>query len=152
MSDGPVTLLITPIERDNMLTVDKVEATLESYCTCGTYNEETDEWTDEYSDCHGCWEDSVYDFNENLLYPWYAANNYHYNTPIKIVSPNIGWMSQRAYKDTYAKDILDSLVINGDFYLRWTLEGDKLSCVRSSHDEMGAMFTFEVRLEEEDYR
>lgn len=152
MSDGNVTLLITPIERDSMLTVEKVEATLESYCTCGTYHEETDTWTDEYSECHGCWEDSVYDFNENILYPWYAANNYHDNTCIKIVTPNIGWMRQAAFKDTYAKDILNDLTLNGDFTLRFTLEGDKLSCVRSSHDEYGAVFEFELRPEEEDYR
>jgi hypothetical protein len=132
-----------------MLTVEKIEATLSSDCTCMVWDEELDDYTEEHADyCYGCWDDSVYDFTENLLYPWYAANNYHDDTPIKIVSPNIGWMRQSAYKDTYAKDILDDLKINGDFTLRWTLEGDKLSCVRSSHDEMGASFTFELREDE----
>lgn len=134
-----------------MLVVDKIEATLYSHCTCMKYDEELEEYTEEYSDyCYGCWDDSVYDFNENILYPWYAANNYHDNTPIRIISPNIGWMRQSAYKDTYAKDILDSLTLNGEFTLRFTLTGDKLECVRSSHDEMGALFAF-VLGEEEDY-
>lgn len=133
-----------------MLVVDTIKATLESNCTCMKYDDELDEWTEEPSDyCYGCWEDSVYDFTENILYPWYAANNYHDNTPIKIVSPNLGWMRQPAYKDTYAKDILDDLKINGDFTLRFYLEGNKLSCVRSSHDELGASFDFELREEEE---
>lgn len=131
-----------------MLTMTRVDATLESNCTCEYYDED-DNLVPSYNECFGCWDDSVYDFNENLLYPWYAANDYHDNTPIKIVSPNIGWMRQSAYKDTYAKDILDDLKINGDFTLRFTLEDGKLSCVRSSHDEMGASFTFELREEEE---
>lgn len=137
-----------------MLVVDKIEATLESHCTCTRYDDELDEWTEEPSDyCYGCWDDAVYDFSENLLYPWYAANNYHDNTPIKIVSPNLGWMRQSAYKDTYAKDILDSLILNSasGFTLRFTLEGATLTCVRSSHDEYGAMFTFELRDEDLDY-
>jgi hypothetical protein len=132
-----------------MLTVEKIEVTLESHCTCMVWDDELDDYTEEYADyCHGCWDDSVYDFTENLLFPWYAANDYHDNTPIKIVSPNLGWMRQAGYKDTYAKDILDDLKINGEFTLRFTLENGKLSCVRSSHDEMGASFTFELREEE----
>ena len=132
-----------------MLTMTRVDATLNASCICEGYDEETGESTGEWpGECYGCWEDSVYDFNENLLYPWYAANDYHDDTPIKIVSPNIGWMRQSAYKDTYAKDILDDLKINGDFILRFTLENGKLECVRSSHDEMGAMFTFELREDE----
>lgn len=126
-----------------MLVVDKIEATLYSHCTCMKYDEELEDYVDEPSDhCYGCWDDSVYDFNENILYPWYAANNYHDNTPIRIISPNIGWMRQSAYKDTYAKDVLDSLTLNGEFTLRFTLTGDKLECVRSSHDEYGAVFAF----------
>jgi hypothetical protein len=126
----------------------RVDATLESNCTCEYYDED-DNLVPSYNECFGCWDDSVYDFNENILFPWYAANDYHDGTPIKIVCPNIGWMRQSAYKDTYAKDILDDLKINGDFTLRFTLENGKLSCVRSSHDEMGASFTFELREEEE---
>jgi hypothetical protein len=148
MSDGNVTLLITPIERDNMLTVNKIEATLESNCTC-TYLDDDGNEVESWNDCHGCWEDSVEWFNEDLLYPWMAANNYHDNTPIKIVSPNLGWMRQAAYKDTYVKDLVQDLTINGDFTLRFTLEGDTLTCVRSSHDEYGASFTFELREEDE---
>lgn len=133
-----------------MLTVDKIEATLTSDCTCEYYDNETEEYIEgkpsEY--CYGCWDDSVYDFNENILYPWYAANNYHDNTPIRIITPNIGWMKQSAYCDTYAKDILDKLTLNGDFILRFTLENDKLECVRSSHDELGANFAFVLGEEE----
>lgn len=132
-----------------MLVVDKIEATLESNCTCMKYDEELEEYTEEYSDyCYGCWEDSVYDFNENILYPWYAANNYHDNTPIRILGSNMTWMRREGYADTYAKDILDKLTINGEFALRFTLENDKLECVRSSHDEMGAYFTFVLGEEE----
>lgn len=148
MSHVNATLLITPIERDNMLTVNKIEATLESNCTC-TYLDDDDNEVQSWNDCFGCWEDSLEWFNEDLLYPWMAANNYHDNTPIRINATRITWMNRSGYKDTYVKDIVDSLKINGDFTLRWTLEGDKLECVRSSHDEMGAHFTFELREEEE---
>lgn len=130
-----------------MLTIDKVEATLESNCTC--MDEDEDGNLIYANDCFGCWDDSVYDFTENILYPWYAANNYHDNTPIRINATRITWMNRSGYKDTYAKDILDDLTINGDFTLRWTLEGNKLECVRSSHDEYGAHFEFELREEEE---
>ena len=134
-----------------MLTIEKVEATLESHCTCMKYDDELDEWTEEPAEwCSGCWEDSVYDFNENLLYPWYAANNYHDNTPIRINATRITWMNRSGYKDTYAKDILNSLIIDGEFTLRFTLEDGKLECVRSSHDEYGAHFEFELREEEEE--
>jgi hypothetical protein len=100
-------------------------------------------------DCFGCWDDSVYDFNENILLPWMNANDYHDKTPIKIVSPNLGWMRRAGYCDTYVEEILDKLTINGDFTLRFTLQDGKLECVRSSHDEMGALFEFELREEEE---
>jgi hypothetical protein len=131
-----------------MLTLEKVEVTLESNCTC-EYYDENDNLVPSYDDCFGCWEDSVEYFNEAIFYPWYAANNYHDNTPIKIVSPNLGWMRRAGYCDTYAKEILDKLKINGDFTLRFTLDGNTLTCVRSSHDEMGAYFEFELREEEE---
>ena len=133
-----------------MLTIEKVEAILESHCTCTAYDDELDEWTEEPSDhCYGCWEDSVYDFNENILLPWMNANDYHDKTPIKIVSPNLGWMRASGYCDTYAEEILNKLTLNGEFTLRFTLENGKLSCVRSSHDEYGAYFEFELREEEE---
>lgn len=148
MSDGPVTLLITPIERDNMLAVEEVKVTLESNCTCEYYDED-DNLVPSYDDCFGCWEDSKEYFNEVIMYPWMAANDYHDKTPIKIVSPNLGWMRRAGYKDTYVDDIVNSLTINGDFTLNFTLTGDKLECVRSSHDEMGAYFEFELREEEE---
>lgn len=147
MSDTPVTLLITPIERDNMLTVNKIEANLSSECTCVEFDEDENE--SQASECWGCWDDSVSWVTEDVIYPWMAANNYHDNTPIKIVSPNLGWMRQSAYKDTYVKNLISDLTLNGDFTLRFTLEGDKLSCVRSSHDEYGASFEFELREEEE---
>lgn len=133
-----------------MLTVEKIEATLESNCTCMVWDEELDDYTEEYSDyCYGCWDDSVYDLENNLLIPWMNANDYHDNTPIRINATRITWMNRSGYKDTYAKDILEDLKINGDFTLRFTLEGNKLSCVRSSHDEYGAYFEFELREEEE---
>lgn len=131
-----------------METLTRVDATLESNCTCEYYDED-DNLVPSYDDCFGCWEDSVYDFNENILVPWMNANDYHDKTPIKIVSPNLGWMRRSGYCDTYAEEILDKLKINGDFTLRFTLTGDKLECVRSSHDEMGAYFEFELREEEE---
>lgn len=131
-----------------METLTRVDATLESHCNC-EYYDENDNLVPSYDECFGCWEDSVYDFENNILIPWMNANDYHDKTPIKIVSPNIGWMRVAGYCDTYAEEILDKLKINGDFTLRFTLEDGKLECVRSSHDEMGALFTFELREEEE---
>lgn len=131
-----------------MITMTRVAATMTSDCICEYYDED-DNLVPSYNECFGCWDDSVYDFEENILMPWYAANDYHDKTPIKIVSPNLGWMRQAGYCDTYAEEILDKLKINGDFTLRWTLEGNTLTCVRSSHDELGASFTFELREEDE---
>lgn len=131
-----------------METLTRVDATLESNCTCEYYDED-DNLVPSYDECFGCWEDSVYDFENNILIPWMNANDYHDNTPIRINATRITWMNRSGYCDTYAKDILDKLKINGDFTLRFTLEDGKLECVRSSHDEYGAHFEFELREEEE---
>jgi hypothetical protein len=41
--------------------------------------------------------------------------------------------------------LIDKLTLNADFTLRFTITADnkRLTCVRSSHDEMGAFFEFE---------
>jgi hypothetical protein len=129
-----------------MLTVEKIEATLSSDCSCVEFDEDENE--SQASECWGCWDDNLSWVNESVIYPWMAANDYHEKTPIKIVSPNLGWMRRAGYKDTYVDDIVNSLTINGEFTLNFTLTGGKLECVRSSHDEMGAYFEFELREEE----
>lgn len=110
-----------------------------SDCICEDYNEDTDTSTPS-TECFGCWQDEAENFKYEILKPWLAENGWDTDTAVRIEASNLGWLRQRGYKETTAGDVLESLTLNGDFTLRFELDGKTLTCVRSSHDELGAMF------------
>jgi hypothetical protein len=65
----------------------------------------------------------------------------------------MGWTASSGYLVTKAGHLLEKLSINGDYTLRFFRKGKDLEVVRSSHDEYGAGFSFELAPEEseEDY-
>jgi hypothetical protein len=63
----------------------------------------------------------------------------------------MGWLRQEAWTVTDVNSLVDSVRLNGDFTLNFTLDGVHLSAVRYSHDEpTGAPFVFNLVTEEDD--
>lgn len=126
-----------------------VEFEISSDCTCETYDEDTD--TSSPSDyCYGCFDDDKDNFKYTILNPWLEANGWDEDTTILVQSLNMNWNRVAGWTNARAKEAIDCLTLNGDFTLRYKLEGKDLTCVRSSHDEMGALFTFTLAGENED--
>lgn len=126
---------------------EKVE--LSSDCTCTEYDEETgDTKLDADGDpvpaesCSGCWDDSVELFEELILEPWLKKKNLAAEDTVAVYFKGMTWQSVSGQAKIPANKIIDALQINGDFTLRFTLKGSKLTCIRSSHDEYGASFKF----------
>ena len=57
----------------------------------------------------------------------------------------MNWNHVSGYAMATPKTILDKLTLNGDFRLTFEFDEEEnvFNCVRSSHDEMGALFTFQ---------
>lgn len=121
---------------------------LSTDCTCEVYDEETD--TSSPSDyCGGCWDDEVANLRECIIRPWVRANGWEMDTPIKVNGSRMTWQSIGGYAYTTPERLVNTLSLNGDFTLRFTLDGNTLTVVRSSHDELGAGFEFEMADESE---
>lgn len=98
--------------------------------------------------CFDCYEDSVMGLTE-LLYEWEvrqeATTDY-----VRIDGKNLTWQNLEGYAETNVSGILDKLTINGDYRIKFILEGTELTAWRYSHDEpCGASFTFTFVEEEE---
>lgn len=133
-----------------MTTATIQEFELTSHCTCESYDEETDTSTpSEY--CYGCWDDEMENFRYIILAPWLDANEWDENTRIRIEGGGMTWRGVSGFLNTTAEKVVEGLTINGDFTLRFKLDGAELTCSRYSHDEYGAYFRFVLADEEEDY-
>ena len=115
---------------------------LSSHCNCD----------DEPSGCDGyaCYYPIKEDLEENI-FPEFLARN---NSPsyLKIVGAHMGWQRRTGYKFIPAdfKELFESLTINGDWTLSFTLAADSLAVGRFSHDEpTGAYFVVNVATEDE---
>jgi hypothetical protein len=91
--------------------------------------------------CGGsCWDDMNEDF-ANVLGEWLAR----VGDPdrVRVDGSGMGWQRESGWTecDANADEVVRALSINGDFRLTFTLAGESLRAVRSSHDEMGAAFT-----------
>lgn len=114
---------------------------LSSDCSCEVYDEDTDTTTlSEY--CYGCWDDDKDNFKYVILKPWLEANGWDEDSLVYVFSANMNWNKVAGWTNIYASQVIDALTLNGDFTLRYKLDGKDLTCVRSSHDEYGALFTF----------
>ena len=95
-----------------------------------------------YETCSGeCWDYCKYDFEENAFKPWRLAND---ADAFAIYGRRMGWTGSNGHTGrlTTFDELMENLTLRGDFTLRWKLSEDNrtLTVVRSSHDEMGAMF------------
>jgi len=122
---------------------------LSNSCSCEDEDEETGEVTYALV-CHGCYESDVDYFNSEILPSWLGANGWDYETMIVINGSGMGWTRSSGYLVTKASDLLEKFSINGDYTLRMYRKGKDLEIVRSSHDELGAHFTFELAPPESD--
>ena len=125
---------------------DKTEVEFTNSCTCTEVDEETG---DTKLDSDGnpvyleyctdyCWESGMEDI-EWLLQTWLGKQNIGGQVyDLHIGGTGIGWQRRSGYviaKST-AQGVLDKLGIGGgDYTLRFTLQGEELSVIRSSHDE-----------------
>lgn len=125
-----------------------VKFEISSECTCVEFDEDENEF--QSSDCWGCFDDDTLNFKHEILNPWLEANGWDEDTVIYVFSGNMNWNKVAGWTNIRAKEVVDCLTLNGDFTLRFTLEGKDLTCVRSSHDELGAKFTFTYAKENDD--
>ena len=129
--------------------IEAVEFELSSDCICESFDEDTETSSpSEY--CYGCFDDEKGNFKYEILKPWLEANGFDEDTIIYVFSGNMLWNQVAGWTNVRASDLIDCLTLNGDFRLRFKLDGKELTCVRSSHDELGALFTFAKAQETED--
>ena len=134
-----------------METTQAIKWELSSDCVCEEYDEETGESKlDEQGNaipaqyCWGCYDDEKSNIYYEVITPWVKANGWEMDTPLKINGSRMTWANRSGYAYATPETIIDKLILeNADFTLRFTLTGNTLEVVRSSHDEFGALFEFE---------
>lgn len=126
-----------------------IEFEITSNCICHNYDEETGEFT-ESNNCFGCFDDEKANFKYEVLQPWLEANGWNEDTAVYVYSGAMLWNNVAGWTNIRASEVIDCLTLNGDFTLRYRLDGKDLTCVRSSHDELGALFTFSKAKETDD--
>lgn len=124
------------------------EFEISSDCSCEYYDDEDNLVPS--NECFGCFSDDKDNFKYEILRPWLEANGWDEDTVVYVFSANMNWNKVAGWTNVYAREAIDCLTLNGDFTLRYKLDGKNLTCVRSSHDEHGALFTFSEA--QEDYR
>jgi hypothetical protein len=127
------------------------EFELGSDCTCEVFESEDSENTIPSNECFGCWEDDKDNFKYEILNPWLERNGWTADTLIYVFGANMNWNRVSGWTNVRASELLDSVTLRGDFKLRFLLlEDNSLTCVRSSHDELGALFVFDKAKEAEE--
>lgn len=118
-------------------------------CVCVKYDDETGEpMLNEYGNeipadvCSDwCHIEQAEQFEE-FIQPWLDSLT---TGKVIIKGSNMNWNHVTGWKGTEfadAEGVMEALGINSDYTLRFTLAGNTLTCVRSSHDELGAFFEF----------
>jgi hypothetical protein len=126
------------------------EVELSSNCTCEDWDIDTNISTPAES-CWGCFDDAKDNFEFSVLEPWLKANGWTADTLIYVYGANMNWNRVSGWTNVRASELLDSVTLRGDFKLRFLLlEDNSLTCVRSSHDELGALFVFDKAKEDEE--
>ena len=122
---------------------------LSSDCVCEEYDEETGEsMLDEQGNvipsevCFDCYDENKNNIEEQVIGTWVERNGWEMNTPILVNGKRMTWQGIGGHAHTTPERLIDTLSLNGDFILRFTLTGNTLEVVRASHDELGAFFEF----------
>ena len=122
---------------------------LSNTCSCEVENEDTGEMTWS-SECFGCFDDDQRYFTDEFLTPYLASKNWTEDTTIRIAGEKMGWTNANGWLDVPAKDLLKALAINGDYTLRVEITPEnEMVITRSSHDEYGASFRFDLSPEQD---
>lgn len=109
-----------------------VVATVSSDCTC------EDETTQEPTCFDGdCYNDDKSFVTDELVPLWLERNGKADAESIYVNASNIGWNHRTGEGRIDLSDLFLFLELNGDFSLRFTLNGKNLNVVRTSHDEPG---------------
>jgi hypothetical protein len=94
------------------------------------------------TNCYGDCYDDLRSIFEEAFEEWREVTG---TTDFAVYGKNIGWTSQSGHtgRMTEFEELMNCLIFDGDFILRWKLQDGHtaLDIVRSSHDEMGALFT-----------
>jgi hypothetical protein len=113
-------------------------ATYTTNCECIDYDEETGTETPAQYCREYCHEDNK-EWCLELIQDWLEKNNNP--QAILITGKNLTWQHLSGFKIVSPEDILNALIIDGEFTISLTLEGKELTARRSSHDEpTGASF------------
>lgn len=109
---------------------------LTNSCTCEDWDEETDTYSPSNS-CWGCFDDEMANFKSEILKPWMNANGYDEDTALIARGTGMTWQRLDGYAYLTPNAIVETLSINGDWTLQFTLsDGAKtLTAIRYSHDE-----------------
>ena len=134
---------------DNTTEPQATEMSLTNACYCEVEDETTGEltWSNE---CFGCFEDDKQYFKDEFLMPYLNSKGWDEDTVIRVIGERMNWDSSSGWTEIPAKDLLKALAINGDYTLRVEITPEKeMTITRSSHDEYGASFRFELSPEQE---
>ena len=133
---------------------------LSTYCECVECDDEGNSVLDEKGEyvpslvCYGCYDDELLNIKHDLLNQWATANGYELATKIKIVGSGMTWRGVSGYKISTLENLVSDLTLeNSDYTLRFYASNDyqTLKVVRSSHDELGASFEFELATDPDEY-
>lgn len=137
----------------------EIEFELSSDCICVEYDDETgDAKLDEQGEvvrsqeCFGCYDEEKAYLQDQIIADWTNANGWETDTQLIIKGKRMTWRGVSGWATATPETLIDKLTLdNADFTLRFTLSPDhkRLTCVRSSHDEYGALFEFEQAPETE---
>jgi hypothetical protein len=134
----------------NMQTRSDWSALVSTNCECTAIDEEGNEIPEITPDyCSGCG-DWMTEGALELLDEWQRLNEYP--SAVIIQGVRMGWRSLSGYafireagSDKISRELLNKLMLNGDFTLQFTLAGKTCTIKRTSHDEWpGAEFTLEA--------
>lgn len=125
-------------------------------CVCYKSDEEGEAILDSYGEpvpsdyCYGCFDEEIDNLKYCVIEPWLNANGIEEGTLLRVDGSSMGWTHSSGYTFAKAdtKSIVEALSINTEWTLRFRVEDNNLIAVRSSHDELGARFEFEVADEE----
>lgn len=109
-----------------------VIAVVSSDCTCA------DETTDEPSCFDGeCYKLDKQFVEDDLITLWLQRNDKTDADAIGVKARNLGWQHGTGQGHIEIGDLFSLLTLNGDFSLKFMLDGRDLSVIRTSHDEPG---------------
>lgn len=105
-------------------------------CTCENYDEDTDTYSPS-NNCWGCYEDELSNLWFEIIKPWADANGFDEDTELIARGTGMTWQRLSGYARTTPKTIVDTLSLNGDWTLQFTLSNgaQTLTAIRYSHDE-----------------